>query len=516
MKDVLGEVHEATVPASERHARGQYFTPFPLIRLVLELCAGGMPMPRSVMDPACGSGRFLMAAQERWPEARLVGYETDSEALALAGENLPEAELKGCSFLDVRRPRRVDLLVGNPPYVRQRGKKRDLYVDFLEAAPRWLTNQGRLGLVLSSAWLDVEYGQVVRDLLVRDFAVEFIVESAAERWFPGAKVNTMVLVARREPKRLRLLHQPVYFSEVRAPLPAEPTVVRNVMQKDLAPDRPWGPYLRAPEWWMARWGSVARLDDLANVRRGWTTNANDFFYPRGDMGIEDRWLRPLVKSPKEVPAVRAVAEELPLRAFVCGSSRSELEAAGDVGALEWIDAGARESWRLQPQLPTRQMLVKGYGDRFRQPRFDEPVHYDQQLYGLYPRDGVDEDALAALLHSSWFGLTLELLGRVNFGDGVLWLGLRDARALPVPDLRAADTAILEALGDAWHALPQGVVPPVGSLGSDPLWGPAVERIDALVGELLGMGGSESSQVLTAFVALTTRRTRKAASRGRSS
>ena len=516
MKDALGEAHEAVVPASERHARGQYFTPFPVIRLVLDLCAEGMPTPRSVMDPACGSGRFLMAAQERWPRALLLGYETDPEALTLAGDNLPGAELKGRSFLDVRRPRRVDLLVGNPPYVRQRGKKRDLYVDFLEAAPRWLTSEGRLGLVLSSAWLDVEYGQVIRDLLVRDFAVEFIVESAAERWFPGAKVNTMVLVARREPKRLRSPHQPVSFSEVRAPLPAEPTVVRHVLQKDLASDRPWGPYLRAPEWWIERWGMVARLDDLADVRRGWTTNDNGFFYPRGDAGIEDRWLRPLVKSPKEVLAVRGVAEELPLRAFVCGSSRAELEAAGDVGALGWIDAAGRESWRLQPQRPTRQMLVKGYGDRFRQPRFDDPVHYDQQLYGLYPRDGVDEDALAAVLHSSWFGLTLELLGRVNFGDGVLWLGLRDARALPVPDLRSADPLLLEALGDAWRALPSGAVPPVGALGLDPLWGPAVERIDALVGGLLGMSEAESCQVLPAFAALTARRVRKAASRGRSS
>jgi len=500
--DPLGDAHEATVPAAERHARGQYFTPFPLIELVLDLCAAGVPQPESVMDPACGSGRFLMAARARWPDARLVGFETDPAALALAQENLPNAELHGGSFLEAKTRRRVDMLVGNPPYVRQRGRKRDLYVDFLQEAPRWLTAAGRLGLVLSSSWLDVEYGQEIRELLAREFAVEWIVESSAERWFPGAKVNTMVLEARRETEAMARPFSLVHFGEVREELPAAPTLVRRVTQQDLGAERPWGPYLRAPEWWLERWGTTATLGDLAELRRGWTTNDNGFFYPPEDAGIEERWLRPLAKSPKRVRGAHAVAADLPDRAFVVDE-----EPVG--GARRWIDAAGRSEWRLPAQVPTRQMLVKGYGDRFRQPRFDVPVHYDQQLYGVYAADGVDEAALAGLLHSSWFGLTLELLGRVNFGDGVLWLGLRDARGLPVPDLRARGEVAGLAEG---FAMLQGPAPTVVELAAGgTAWDDGLARIDAVVAELLGLGDVD---VRGAWAALTQRRLRKARSRGR--
>lgn len=525
MKDALGEAHEASVSPAERHQRGQYFTPFPLIELVLDLC-GGQPHAPSIVDPACGSGRFLMAAVARWPSARLMGWDTDPLAFGLAAQNLPKATLTEGSFLDAGGSADADLLIGNPPYIRRRGQKRDLYVDFLEAAPSWLRNGGRVALVLSSAWLDVEYGRVVRETLLRDFAVEWIVESAAERWFPGAKVNTMVLVARRETDPDARADQAVRFAELRAPLPSEPVLVREVRQDTLSCSDPWGPQLRAPAWWLERWQSMSvavgvaapaglaavPLDALAVVKRGWTTNANAFFYPGDETDIEPLWLRPLLKSPKRVHGVRGTAVDLPDQAFVCAATRAELEGLEARGALAWIDASARSSWSLQPQTPVRQVLMKGYGNRFRQPLFDEPVHYDQQIYGLYPRSGVPPEALAAILNSSWFGLGLELLGRVNFGDGVLWLGLRDARRLPVPDLRIASEEMIRQLVDGFAALPDGTVPPVGELAGSEVWWEALSRIDRVVAGLLGLQGSE---VLPAFARLCARRTTKAGSVGRS-
>lgn len=499
MKDRLGEAHERDVPASVRHGRGQYFTPFPLIQLVLELC--GDATPTRVLDPACGSGRFLLAARERWPDATLLGFETDPQALDLARQNLPAAELHGVSFLEAEGA--ADLLVGNPPYVRRRGKKRDLYVDFLEAAPRWLAPGGRVALVLSSAWLDVEYGAAVRSALQGSFAVEWIVEGTAERWFPGAKVNTMVLVARREPDAARRAAQEVRFAAVHAPLPAAPTLVRAVPQADLG-EGAWGPWLRAPDAWLRQRGAegMTTLGALATVRRGWTTNDNGFYYPPPDAGIDRRWLRPLLKSPKRVHGVRGRAADLPDRAFVAGPSALE-----DPGAAAWI--GDRERWTLRDQPPTRQVLMKGYGDRFRQPRFDEPVHYDQQIYGLEPADGVDGEALAAVLHSSWFGLTLELLGRVNFGDGVLWLGLRDARSLPVPDLRGLGDDARSALVSAFEALPDGRVPRLHALDADPAWGPAQARLDDAVAALLGLAPDDDAAVRAGWRDLCARRQRKA-------
>ena len=530
MRDARGEAHLAAVSAADRHAVGQYFTPFPLIEMVLNLC-GAQAAP-SIVDPACGSGRFLMSARDRWPKAKLLGWDTDGAAVELARENLPGGEFTVGSFLDAP-PTPVDLLIGNPPYVRQRGTKRDLYVDFLDASPGWLKDGGRVALVLSSAWLDVGYGREVRERLLADFAVEWIVESSAQRWFPEVKINTMVLVARRESSGRARAGARVQFGEVRSALPANPTLVRTVPQGALGAERPWGPFLRAPKWWLAAWNrstadpiDVQEVEDpdeeeeedeswevpvvplgmLATIRRGWTTNDNAFFYPPDGAGIEPRWLRPLLKGPKKAKAVRGVASDLPDRAFVCDASYAELSRSP--GAKAWIDGADRARWALQPQIPTRQVLMKGYGDRFRQTLYDQPVHYDQQIYGVYPNFTVDPAALAALLHSSWFGLSLELLGRVNFGDGVLWLGLKDARLLPVPDLRRADRETLREMAQAFAALPGGPAPPVGELGGE--WKAAIRRIDGSVAQLLGLGGAQR-EVRPAFAALTARRIRKAGS-----
>lgn len=500
MQDRLGEEHERVVPASERHARGQYFTPFPLIELVLDRCPG---VPSVVLDPACGSGRFLMVARTRWPDAALRGFETDPVALELAGRNLSDATLGASSFLEAEPTGDVDLLIGNPPYVRDRGRKRDLYVDFIERAADWLRPGGRLALVLSSAWLDVGYGAEVRGILRARFAVEALVESAAERWFPGAKVNTMVLIARREDDGAARDASEVELVTLTEPLPSRVGAERRVRQRELAVDAPWGLVLRAPDVWLERRSASATLGGLASIRRGFTTNDNRFFYPPSSSGIEDASLRPLLKSPKRIPGVRARASALAEQVFLVGA-----ESVGP-GAAAWMAKGGRprDACVLPLQVPSRLFLPKGYGDRLRATLFDAPVYCDQQLYQVRPRKGVDARALAALLNSSWFRLGLELVGRVNFGDGVLWLGLKDARSIPLPDPRP----VSEALAAAFDALPDGSVPPLPALFDDPGWARATGRIDAIVFELLGLSPLEAHVVRATAIALCVRRARKAAS-----
>ena len=499
-RDLLGAAHELSVPTSERHARGQYFTPNALIDLVLTLCEGA---PRTVLDPACGSGRFLLGARERWGGATLRGFETDPVALSLARANLPAGDLSPESFLTAAPTGDVDLLVGNPPYVRNRGQKRDLYVDFIERAHDWLRPRGRLAFVLSSAWLDVGYGATVRRILREGFAVEWLVESSAERWFPGAKVNTMVLIARREDDPGAREAESVRCGVLAEALPSLPTVRRRVPQHRLSPDVPWGVHLRAPDVWLHHRERLPVLGAFATVRRGFTTNANGFFYPveTDRDGIERRFLRPLLKSPKRVKGLRARAAELPDRVFLCDSPDAP-------GAAAWIARGGRDGrWTLPAQTPTRLFLPKGYGDRLRSPLFDVPVYCDQQLYQVVARGGVDEEAMAALLNSSWFRLSLELVGRVNFGDGVLWLGLEDARGIPLPDPAGA----VDALRDAFAQLPDGPVPPLPTLFDAPDWAAATGAIDAIVGALIGLTPTEQYVVRRAAATLCARRVRKAAS-----
>lgn len=56
--DVKGEAFQAFVYRHQRGDRGEFFTPYPIVRLAVEMIA---PRPNdTVIDPACGSGGFLI------------------------------------------------------------------------------------------------------------------------------------------------------------------------------------------------------------------------------------------------------------------------------------------------------------------------------------------------------------------------------------------------------------------------------------------------------------------------
>jgi hypothetical protein len=62
------------------------------------------------------------------------------------------------------------------------------------------------------------------------------------------------------------------------------------------------------------------------------TRINEFFYVTPDTarahGIEDEYLLPLIKSPKDTATIRVDLSELDLRVFVCRRSKAELKMLG--------------------------------------------------------------------------------------------------------------------------------------------------------------------------------------------
>jgi hypothetical protein len=131
-----------------------------------------------ILDPACGDGRFLVAAAERVerrfgmvPRGCLYGIDVDPAAVASARAALPEtAEVrKGDVLLDgAELEGAFDAVVGNPPFLNQlatatsrRGRSRwgggpyaDSAGEFLAVALRAARpNGGRVGLVLPQSVL---------------------------------------------------------------------------------------------------------------------------------------------------------------------------------------------------------------------------------------------------------------------------------------------------------------------------------------------------------------------------
>lgn len=193
-QDPLGEAFCLLRDAARRRRLGQTYTPKVVVRAQIDWLAD-QATPDRVIDGGTGSGRYLLAAADRWPHAQLVGADVDPVATLMARANLAvrglaaRARVVLADYRDLH-PDRIDGVTaypGNPPYVRHHEipaeRKRwllhearrrrlrgsalaGLHVHFflataVHAAP------GDIGAFITAAeWLDTGYGALVRDLLV--------------------------------------------------------------------------------------------------------------------------------------------------------------------------------------------------------------------------------------------------------------------------------------------------------------------------------------------------------------
>jgi hypothetical protein len=169
--------------ASERKRRGQWVTPWPLVTAVVERAVRGVPQGGTVVDPACGDARFLLAVGLRRPDLQLVGIDSDPLAIEAATSTLRaagvSAELR-CADALVQPLPDADLVIGNPPWVRVQNldlatrrslwarfhaatDKNDLATCFVEHA---LSCSRRTALVLPLNWLSLNSFAALRGLVL--------------------------------------------------------------------------------------------------------------------------------------------------------------------------------------------------------------------------------------------------------------------------------------------------------------------------------------------------------------
>ena len=160
---------------------------------------------------------------------------------------LRDERRKGPIFME-----QVEAVVGNPPYVRQElipkrgdrgvgkmqakedlqdlctrlwpdlilGGRSDLHCYFWPAAARYLPDGGWFGFLVSSSWLDVEYGFALQGWALTNFKVHAILESTAEPWFTDARVKTCAVIMQRCNDKAERDANLVKFVRLTAPLRA--------------------------------------------------------------------------------------------------------------------------------------------------------------------------------------------------------------------------------------------------------------------------------------------------------
>jgi len=255
--DVVGLIFQKLISPEERYRFGQHFTGPDAVDLINSFC---IRRPDAVvLDPACGSGSFLVRAyyRKRAMDTRrahmallsdLFGCDISLYPAHLATLNLAAREINDEAnypriarenFFDVRRDRSfcqiperatgnkvpvmlppLDAVVGNPPYVRQEkidkaektriaalmGQafsdteftgRADLHCYFWPHAAQFLKEGAAFGFLTSAQWLDVDYGFALQRWALKHFKIVAIMESSTERWFPDARVKTCITILER-------------------------------------------------------------------------------------------------------------------------------------------------------------------------------------------------------------------------------------------------------------------------------------------------------------------------------
>ncbi len=194
-EDPLGSAFRQLRPAEVHREQGAVYTP----RLIVDAMvnwAAERTVPTRIVDPGAGSGRFLLAAGKAFPDAELIAVEIDPLAALTLRANAAALKLTERLTVLVDDYRSIDLpevdgatlFLGNPPYVRHHAiaagwkdwfanaaasqglvasKLAGLHVHFF-LKTLMLARSGDYGAFITSAeWLDVNYGDLMRKLLVR-------------------------------------------------------------------------------------------------------------------------------------------------------------------------------------------------------------------------------------------------------------------------------------------------------------------------------------------------------------
>jgi type I restriction-modification system DNA methylase subunit len=294
--DVLGTVYEqylshilrktekrATLTENHTHRKeqGVYYTPIYVVDYIVRNTLGELLKDKNVgverirvLDPACGSGSFLIKAFDVLNEyyrkndkdysqtqldletgttftrkvkilqRNIFGVDLDKQAVEITqlnlllkiaekGHRLPlleqnircgnslinDEKLAGDKafkweeqFNEIMREGGFDVVIGNPPYVRQEELSEikpyleanyetyqgtaDLFVYFFEKELKILKEDGYFGMIVSNKWLRAGYGKNLRKLLTGFWIKEFI-DFGSLRVFADATIYPCIIIIRK-------------------------------------------------------------------------------------------------------------------------------------------------------------------------------------------------------------------------------------------------------------------------------------------------------------------------------
>lgn len=484
---------ESSAPSERSRQKdlGAFYSPEALVKPIVRWAV--RKKSDSILDPSCGDGVFLATAGERLvhlgalPKAAaegVHGFDLNPKAIEVTAEALSAAlgiggaHLTLTDFFAIQPQRTVDVVLGNPPYVRYQKFNGSVRIQALakaEAAGARLSRLtsswapfvahaisftrfgGRLAFILPAELVHAAYARPLRNLLRKSFD-EVSVIHFRKAVFPGVQEEVVILLADRRVERaegrLRL---------VEAATAEDLSNMESLLARAEIFERGEEPVKWIPGYTKNRGvsclhrlrgeGLFVSLDQVGKAGIGFVSGANDFFVlsPReaARWSLPKRSLRPCLVKARQIPgpfistdhlsALQAADESCLLWLPEKGLSSKEkayIRHGESLGLHQRYKCRVREPWYLVPGVAVPDAFLTYMSDVVPRLCLNEAGLTAANTLLTVRLPSVPRDLLRVFVTAFFNSATLlscELVGR-SYGGGVLKLEPREADKIAIPSI----------------------------------------------------------------------------------
>jgi type I restriction-modification system DNA methylase subunit len=411
--EILHNLLQSSIASAKRKVAGQFATPKKLADLLTRLTIENKE--GIVIDPCCGTGTIINQAyllkeeyeinqdaiiESIWASDK-HSFPIQLSTLTLAKPNnigkvlnifradVIDLEVgQNINFKDpnngndiVKQLPNINYVVSNLPFIKSKeievlnpniteinnfiheeadttttlSGKSDIFAYIPFYLHRLLSENGKIGLILSNAWLGTDYGEIFLELIQKFYDIEIVVISGKGKWFNNTDVVTTFLIAsKRNPSSPSDQARTISFCTLKESIDLIPDIKQlsenilleasgefvSIQSYSIAEITrletigvPWCGYFANLSWLDEVSEKLIDCNQIFNFTRGERRGWNALFYPAPGHNIEVEYIKPVLKNLRGTAGLYCNADA---EAFCCSRSLEELEQLNHTGALEWI------------------------------------------------------------------------------------------------------------------------------------------------------------------------------------
>ena len=518
--EILHELLQSSVASAKRKVAGQFSTPKKLAELLNRLTINDKT--KIVLDPCCGTGTIINQAYQLKEEYELNQEEilnsiwaSDKHSFPIQLSTLSMANpsnigriinifkadvinLEEGKIIEFRDPNNgqivqkelpeIDYVVSNLPFIKSKemkilnpeivaindwiheqtdtaltlSGKSDIFAYIPFYLYQILSEEGKIGLILSNAWMGTDYGEIFLNIFRKFYNINFVLISGKGKWFNNADVVTTLLIASKRniddevdanheisfctlKERIENIDDVKALSEdVLLSNESEILTINNYSLQGITELEefgiPWSGYFSNLNWLGSVKDKLINTEEIFHFTRGERRGWNAMFYPATGHNIEQEYIKPVLKHLRNTTGLECTPNA---EAFCCSKTIEELETLGHNGAITWIRSF--ENQRNGTNRPLPEVLAKpnmfwyemttenmadfvanvNYDRSLFIAKFENRSFIDQRMIGFSVKDEfLQENKILylALLNST---ISMFLIESFGFGRG---LGALDLRA----------------------------------------------------------------------------------------